>query len=702
MPSLWETLEVLRAIVDTARADDLERQPEAVRTRYEPYAASYFVIEAVKRVEQRLINELRAGRPVTGYLSAEFGYGKTATAVYLWKRCLDSGLVAVPPFLFRQLKDIMQATKGWLEYQLRHTQPVMVAELREVYNVRAEHSVDELAREIAQEGISEAKAKAIVQKHIARRRDVMTTQSLLDFLRDATVLAQRAGFKGLVIFADEIQDFIRVEDTGARDAIQTLSELVKGVRAMTSIPLGVMFTMPVNPTETAVEEQAGDIMQRMRERGTALRLQDAYGREFPEELWDHLCRSFGDEEARHAVEERTLKALGQLCERKDLSNGPRTVINAFKRISQHYQQNRRPYTPIDLMEDYLQGHIVFEGREAKITGTLRQLMELPSVRNNRRYQQAVKLLAAFPQGVDEEKAGELYDVIVDLADKERWLGEHITQLSEGYALTRLQRSPEPRPILDEIIRDFRRRWHYSYTEFHKLQLAAVGFITEILPMLFPKRASGQYANFGGHKSPDHDAHGVAYVMLDGCFERLSPRFPYRKVCVSVGTDVERLSRFQPPDEDIDLDFRFFLELPEDEEAPVHIVSANRDRRVDFHLNLRRTFGRQFPIELSFLHDIMAPERTSAQVLLGLSMRMREWLEEHPDTSKADKQMIEAQRQALHRYAAQLLLPDSSDPSKVQTIGITVSGAEQRVIESAFETKCAELYPEYKPLMVTKE
>jgi hypothetical protein len=46
--------------------------------------------------------------------------------------------------------------------------------------------------------------------------------------------------------------------------------------------------------------------------------------------------------------------LGQLCERKDLSNGPRTVVNAFKRIAQHYQQNRRPYTPIDLMDDYMQ------------------------------------------------------------------------------------------------------------------------------------------------------------------------------------------------------------------------------------------------------------------------------------------------------------------------------------------------------------
>jgi len=124
--------------------------------------------------------------------------------------------------------------------------------------------------------------------------------------------------------------------------------------------------------------------------------------------------------------------------------------------------------------------------------------------------------------------------------------------------------------------------------------------------------------------------------------------------------------------------------------------------VDFYLNLKRTFGRQFPPDLAFLHDIMAPERTSAEVLLGLSMRMWGWLKEHPETSESDRQMIEANRRALHRYVLQLLLPDASDPTKVQVQGIKVSGAEQRLIESVFEAKCTELYPNYKPLMITRE
>ncbi|MDW8029831.1 MAG: hypothetical protein RMK94_15745 [Armatimonadota bacterium] len=444
----------------------------------------------------------------------------------------------------------------------------------------------------------------------------------------------------------------------------------------------------------------------MREKGTALQLQDAYGREFPKDLWEHLCSSFGDDKAKQAVEERTLESLGQLCERKDLSNGPRTVINAFKRIAQHYQQTRRAYTPIDLIDDYLQGHIVFEGAEMKLTRTVRSLLEMPTVQGDVQRQEAVKLLAAFPRGVDEIKAGKLYSVIEDLADKERWLGEHITQLSEGYALVGLQERAEARPLIDEIVRDFRRKWHQTYSEYQKKNLAIICFLQEILPLLFPQRTQGQYANFGGHRRRaqdfERDERGVFYEVLEGCFERLFSRFPDRKVCVSVSADENSLNRFKPPDEDIDLDFRFFLDFPENEGEPNRIFSANGDRRVDFHLNMKRTFERQFPPDLAFLHDIMAPERTSAQVLLALSMRMWGWLEEHPETSEADRQMIEANRRALHRYALQLLLPDASETAKVELKGIKVSGAEQRLIESAFEAKCAELYPDYKPLMITKE
>ncbi len=703
--NLWDRLETLRAIVDTARAEDLEQIPETIRTRYELYAEAYFLTEMVKQVGQRLLNELRSGRPVTGYISADFGYGKTATSIHIWKRLLDDGFVAVPPFLLRSLGDLMRATYGWFQYQLQQRQPSLAGKLENAYRIHMAQSQDDLAREIAsRQGIPEPKARAVVQEYIARRRDVTTSRSLLGFLEVATTLAREAGFKGLAVFADEVQEFIRVEESGAKDAIQMLSELVKGIRAM-NIPLGLVITMPVTPTEMAVEEQAGDIMHRMRERGTALRLEDVYGRTFPHELWEHLCSSFGEGKDRLAIDESTLEALGQICERKDLSNGPRTVISAFKRIAQHYRETRRPYTPIDLMDDYLQGLIVFEGREAKLTRTLRSLLEIPYVKGDPRKEQGVKLLAAFPRGVNEQLAGDLYPVIEDLAEKGQWLGEYITHLPEGFALVTLQEETRRRPLLDEIVRDFRRRWYHVYTEKQKLQLALVVFVQEIIPLLFPQRFPGQYANFGGHHKEverlEKDARGVLYEILEGAFERLYARFPDRKVCLSVSIAENAINYFRPP-EDVDLDIRFFLETPADPDTPMRVVTVNQDRRIDVHLNLNRTFGRQFPLDLAFLRDIMLPEHTSAQIILALSMRIWGWLQEHPDISEADRQMMESQRGMLHRYALQLLFPDASDPTKVDCQGIRATGAGTQMMESLFEAKCAELYPDYHPLALTKE
>lgn len=704
MSSLWEGVELLKAIIDTARAEDIHNTPETVRTRYETYAGAYFALESVKRVEQRILDELRQRRSVAGYISADFGYGKTAAAVYLWKRFMDSGVAAVPPFLFRQLKDVMMATKGWLSYELR-AHPDLRQKLEDIYGTHASRTVEELAKEIAErKGISETKALDIVREYISTRQDTTTSYMLLDFLRQATELACQANFKGLVVVADESQEFLRTEDR-AREAIQTLSELVKGIRALNEVPLGFILTMPVNPTETAIQEQADDVMHRMRERGTSLRLEDAYGSDFPAQLWTYLCDSYGDSEAKRAIDEHTLLALGQLCERKDLSNGPRTVIAAFKRVGQHYQRTKRPYTPIDLVDDYLHEHIVFEGRGSKITGTVRRLLELPAAQGSDQRQRAVKLLAAFPRGVNEEIAGELYSVIDELAEKSGWLGEYITQLSEGYALIGLQEQAEARPVLDEIIRDFRYKWHHVWDSLHKADSAKRGFLAGIVTLLFPPSKQGQAENFTyGRRIGDFESDelGVAFLIVVGSYDSLNTRFPERRVCVSVCTDKEALNRFQPPEE-VDLDFRFFLEFWDmDRESadtiPMRVETANRDRRVDFHLNLGRSFGRHFPADLQFLRDIMAPEHTSAQVLLGLSVRMMEWLQDHSETNEADRQMIEAHRRQLYRFALQLLFPDASE---VQAQGIKVSGAEGRLVQSAFGAKCAELYPNYKPLAITR-
>ncbi len=711
MRKLWESLERLRSIADTVRAEDIEASPETVRVQYEPYAEAYFVLESVNRVKDRLISQIKSGRSVTGYISADFGYGKTTTAIYLWKQCLDNRIVAVPPFLFRRLKDIMQGIKGWLAYELRRSKPELLESLEKTYQKYAQQSIEKISEEIAtRKHISKEKVRDIVNEYFAPRQDFTTVDSLLSFLEEATKFALEAGYKGIVIFPDESQEFLRTEEGGAREAIQTLSELIKGIRAMPSCPFGIILTMPVSPTETAIEEQAGDIMHRMREQGVFLRLEDVYGSDFPTQLWEHLEQVFSDSEAHNAIEKRTLEALGQLCERKDLSNGPRTVINAFKRVAHHYQTHRKPYTPLNLIDDYLQGHIVFEGRGSRITATLHQLLELSPVKDSPEHQQAVKLLAAFPRGVDQSKAGHLYSTIQDLSDKERWLGQYITQLAEGYALVALQERSEARPLMDEILREFRYKWHHIWNENQKSKFALDAFRDDIIPLLFPKRTQGQYSNFGYKGFFEEKRPSYYSTLMEGCYDRINSRFPNRKILVSIiinhnnnNNTLDSGYLEGEANSDFDIHLQLFLEWAKEASQPNRIDTAMRARRIGFYFNLNRTFGRSFPAELNFLRDIMSPELTSVKVLLAISAFGRAWLSSNSDISEADRATIDNSLRLIHRYVLRLILPDARDPGSIEVQGLSnLSGAEQKLMESVFEQKCAELYPDYITLIKSKE
>lgn len=72
---------------------------------------------------------------------------------------------------------------------------------------------------------------------MTNRGDFTTASIVLSFLENAAYLAIKVGFKGLVVFADESQEFLCTEESEHREATQTLSELIKGIRAKASISL---------------------------------------------------------------------------------------------------------------------------------------------------------------------------------------------------------------------------------------------------------------------------------------------------------------------------------------------------------------------------------------------------------------------------------------------------------------------------------
>ncbi|MHC5726092.1 MAG: hypothetical protein ACYTXY_18545, partial [Nostoc sp.] len=401
MKKLLEQLESIQAIVDTVSPSQIESELESIAHNYELYATSYDPLEQVKTLRDRLIDEIGKGKPVNGYLSADYGYGKTATLIYLWSECRQNKIVAVPPFKFKELGNLMVATYAWIKASLEKSSPSLVPKIEALYSKYGLKSQALQAAEIARKyKVSEDKALKIVQE---LKTDTTNTDSVLNFWQESVSILREAGFKGLAIFADECQEFLRTEE-GSSVRIQILSDLVKGMRALGSTPVALILGMPTTPTESAIEEQAGDIIHRMQEQKVSLRLTDAYKSDFPSKLWDFLCDKFLPEDKfqrTQLVDLATLESLGQLCERKDLGNGPRTVIEVFKRIVTFAQEKGKPYTPLDLIEDYLEGRVQLYGtQQHKISDAINKVESVISFQKHRQGREVIKLLASFPSGVN--------------------------------------------------------------------------------------------------------------------------------------------------------------------------------------------------------------------------------------------------------------------------------------------------------------
>ncbi|BBD64533.1 hypothetical protein NIES4072_18050 [Nostoc commune NIES-4072] len=699
MKKLLEQLELIQAIVDTVSPFQIESELESVAHNYELYATSYDPLEQVKILRDRLIDEIGKGKPVNGYLSADYGYGKTATLIYLWSECKQNKIVAVPPFKFKELGNLMVATYGWIKASLEKSSPALIPEIEALYYKYGLKTQALQAAEIARKyKVSEDKALKIVQE---LKTDTTNTDSVLNFWQESVSILREAGFKGLAIFADECQEFLRTEE-GSSVRIQILSDLVKGMRALGSTPVALILGMPTTPTESAIEEQAGDIIHRMQEQKVSLRLTDAYKSDFPGKLWDFLCEKFLPEDKFQGtplVDLATLESLGQLCERKDLGNGPRTVIEVFKRIVTFAQEKGKPYTPLNLIEDYLEGRVQLYGtQQHKISDAINKVESLISFQKHRQGREVIKLLACFPSGVNAsiaEKFG-LLKSLKKLAEDDNFYGSYIVQPTErSFALVALLQTAPP-TVIDKILGLFRRSWFGEWNDAHKEKIATTIFCREILPLLFPVSRSGQKANWNWrYKSEWQEDRFGFYNFLTGSPERYNLEFPNRSVVISVGGEDSDLMRFTPPQE-THLDWRFYLSYDQNTvNVPQRLTAIAGTGQVDFHLQLDRSFEKEYPAAFGLLRKIMVAEQCSACTLLNLSDYIQNWLSSHPEVSKADRDRLEHHRQECHALALRLLFPSiASETWKI--LGLeAVNGAETKLIESVFYQKCKTLFPKYQ-------
>lgn len=539
-----------REVVPTVSARDLLESAEQVEADYRRHVRTYVPISrvaeedggqlSVERFERRIIKAVKEARLPRGYLTAEYGYGKTSTALYLWNRAEEANLVVVPPFQMLHLPDLITATHGWVRHRLSTRQPELIEQAERLYAATTSMSIQKAARE------SNAN-EAAIRQWVREGRLILDLQTAdyLQYFEAVTALVQQAGFDGLVVLPDEIQQYIEPQKhSGVGDPIAPFFNLVQGLATREGrLCFGFIMVIPLKEIGIIRDARGrGDLLQRMLE--YSLDLSTVYDQDFARRLWEKLAHEFNYADiAPHIVRPETLDALGEIASRDDLSNGPRTVINTFRRMVQRYlsqgHSKAQPYTPIDLVDDLLAGGIQFSG-DNQIQNVARRALQSATVRNNPDfYEPAIKLAAAFPNDGVSLNVQKMYQVESVLDELMRTsLGDLVIAVGpidqHGVTLAGLDRVQLQREWLPQTIRDFRR----AYTETH---YDTRDRALEVFEKLLETRVFKNWKVVSKRPSTFTANHSI---IFEGDFQAFASRFPRRRVHVRIfWEDEERKDAF---------------------------------------------------------------------------------------------------------------------------------------------------------------
>ncbi|MFQ3657667.1 MAG: hypothetical protein SNJ54_01860 [Anaerolineae bacterium] len=609
-----------KEVVPTYTARDLMERPHQVDADYLYHVRTYVPINragvaretdiSVEEFERRLIKQVKEGRVPRGYITAGFGYGKTTTALYLWDRGQKANLVVVPPFTLTDLIDFLHAIYGWLRYKLEERAPTLIAKLEQLYYRYIDISLDQLATSY---NLTAEQARSL----LAEGRLVLELRAndYMQFLEEATRLTLEAGYEGLVILPDEIQQYIRPRVKGSGDPITPFFSIIQMLTTRATgaeLPFG--FVMVITREELSLirdNYRRGDLLHRMKD--LQIDLTSLYDEEFAPNLWHLMAKQFGFEaEKNRVVAPETLRALGEISARSDLSDGPRTIVNVFARMVRRHVEapHLPPYTPIDLMTDFLDEQVISFAGDDKLRKVLRRALESPFVRENpARYADAVKLAAAFPtKGVTLEiqKRYRLDQPLSELM--RRAIGDLVQAglIDEGAVrLSGLAQVREQTSWLPSIIREFR----LGFSE--RADITRERFETAFIKLLREKVFSANRWKLEAERERNYVANRS--LTFRGTFESIRSKYPSRRVQVRLLWGDEPV-KDTGIDGDICIEYQFVLPEPPYRQEPGRLAESSA-YTARFELNLYYHQLSYIPQNVQqWLQDVWSPYELSPVVL----------------------------------------------------------------------------------------
>lgn len=664
-------------VIGTFTARDIVNTPDFVNQVYLEHVETHMSMGDSSIYVDSLLRWAQTNKgTVIGAISGEYGYGKTSMAIHLWNQCEKASVIAVPPFEWHRLQDIVEATWAWVCFRLNQIQPESVSAMDQLYEKYKEISIQEFAEE---EDIAVSK----VEELLARKRISLEAkpEDVIEYLSEINKFLEKEelGLNGPVIFTDELQVTMarylaehRSRDEFMQDLFELLNSLINRQGNF-----GLVIGLPLS-TEALINDIRGDILQRLQQCNLFMRPNNLYDRSFPIELWGKFSEVFEfDDISDIIIPSDTLDSIGQIAFRDDLGAGPRTVVEAMRFAINKYDESGQSFSPVDLMDAYLAHQIAFDAGGKLITAVT-EVLQSKDVEQIPKGDQVIKLMAAFPMGCPEDRF-KFYG-IQDTKDEitKRLYTEYLYKFPEGVSLRKLaptERGAEPRFI--ELTKDFIQ----TYSESERDIAAAIQAFKEVViqeQLLKSRRADQIEGWIPDSKTTDQ------YI---GTFDR---KYPQRRLSIRVSSNREK---FVGEVEEFGLFYWFDTKTDNKSFGSIRFESNNKTK-VLFRLNLHRNSSK--PLNIPYIEELGYPMRkVSPLFMLALIQHLRTNAQSIPEDEK--RIQIKPLERSLIDYSIQLLfgsdLLENSEIESLSKVGLALS-------MEVFSRMCRERYSDYETLMTT--
>lgn len=680
-------------LITTPSAHDIASSPQRWETSFGIHVATYFALPEVEKKWSAILNNLLNEKSATGLIYADTGYGKTVTGASLWKTAEERGIVAVPPFIWNSLADLLTATHGWVCYRLQTTRPELIPQLEQKHQAVVEVDEEALAQKFAREdGIPLDQARRLIDRLKADGRllDKCSPHQLLNYLRFATEILLQSNYKGLLILPDEFELFKQNPDTAQN--FTYLKDFIFGVHGERTLPIGCV-ALTYRRTFADIEIGSSHILARFNKpEGSLIDLEQAYGQtDFAKHLWDNLAVScMLSPSERKAINSNVLNALGQFLRHtrsRDLMSGPRSVVATFNRAARHYSENNRSYSLFDFCEDYLSGHISFSGQHVATAQAHTQIMALPLVNNEAR-RKFVKLLCVHPEGIPSAL---LQAHGISESDKQvvvNELSDYIITKATGPALRCYGEGQGPDP-LTELLKQHKVSFNRVNREFH--EAAVRGFTNHVFPKIFTRRSGRE--GWTEETSTDWGIH--CCKNLRGSLLR---EYPDRTLTVDIGTE-ELVSRSSSESHCFAL---FILDTTVEASNTSHV----RENGLEFRFNLQNPIDSQkIQEDTSSLAELFPLEEiTPLRLLSVLDFFDREevvsQIERDGLNTEVELRKIQILDILIHSFFSPAIKEDAVFASQELSAKFAALPAGENFVEEALKTLIPKHFPEYSAVAVS--